>query len=91
MIHQKDGINLVYKDIDGKDRKYKYEIGKGIVLGSDFIHSTDIGSSNSPSVLLSMTFGTDMMNHWEPISKTALSQGNLVSLPNGNFINHSLD
>ena len=63
----------------------------GIVLGSDFIHSTDIGSSNSPYVLLSMTFGTDMMNLWEPISKTALSQGNLVSLPNGNFINHSLD
>lgn len=91
LIHQKDGINLVYKDIDGKDRKYKYEIGKGIVFGSDFIHSTDIGSSNSPSVLLSMTFGTDMMNLWEPISKTALSQGNLVRLPNGNFINHSLD
>ena len=91
LIHPKDGMNLIYKDIDGKDRKYKYEVGKGIVFGSDFMHSTDKGISTSPSVLLSMTFGTDKMNLWEPISKTALYQGNLVRLPNGNFVNHSFD
>ena len=84
-------MNLIYKDIDGKDRKYKYEVGKGIVFGSDFIHSTDKGISTSPSVLLSMTFGTDKMNLWEPISKTALYQVNLVRLPNGNFVNHAFD
>ena len=91
LIHPKDGINLIYKDIDGKNQKYKYQVGKAIVFGGDFIHSTDIGTSTSPSVLLSMTFGTDKMNLWEPISKTALQQGNLVRLPNGNFINHLFD
>ena len=91
LIHPKDGINLIYKAFDGKERKYKYELGKGIAFGSDFIHSTDKGISTSPSVLLSMTFGTDKMNLWEPISKTALNQGNLVRLPNGNFVNHSFD
>tara|TARA_X000001036_G_scaffold392987_1_gene392178 strand:- start:68 stop:706 length:639 start_codon:yes stop_codon:yes gene_type:complete len=91
LIHPKDGINLIYKDIDGKNQKYTYQVGKAIVFGGNFIHSTDIGTSTSPSVLLSMTFGTDKMNLWEPISKTALHQGNLVRLPNGNFINHSFD
>ena len=91
LIHPKDGINLIYKDVDGKASKYKYEFGKGLVFGSHFLHSTEVGSSTSPSILLSMTFGTDKMNLWEPISKTALYQGNLVRLPNGNFVNHSFD
>ena len=91
LIHPKDGIDLLYTDFDGKVRKYQYEFGKGIVFGSDFLHSTEKGNSTSPSVLVSMTFGTDKMNLWEPISKTVLNQGNLVRLPNGNFVNHTFD
>ena len=89
IIHPENGVNFIYKDTEGKNRKYKYEIGKAIVFGSDFKHSTDIGSSSSPSVLLSMTFGTDKMQLWKPISKYVLGQGNVGRLPNGSFFNAS--
>ena len=91
LIHPKDGINLIYKDVYGNERKYKYEFGKAIIFGSSFMHSTDIGFSDSSSILFSMTFGTDKMSLWGPISEMALRQGNLIRLPNGYFYNKSID
>lgn len=85
LIQPEDGLNLLYKDINGREKQYTYQIGKAIIFGHRFIHSTSIGHSSSESVLLSMTFGTDIMDLWAPISETAGSQGKLVRLPNGLF------
>ena len=78
---------LVYYDANHQIKKYSYSLSKAIVFGSGFIHSTDIGSTHSPVVLLSLTFGTDDMKYWDAISKTALSQSRLMRLPCGLFLN----
>ena len=91
IIHPSDGPNLLFKDSDGVDRKYKYEPGKGIVFSNKFIHSTDVGVSSSPSFLLSMVFGTDRMKYWEAISETAANQGKVYRLPSGHFVYNNFD
>ncbi len=91
LIHPHGAPGLVYRDVRGEIRSYDYTPGRGILLGSRFRHSTDQGTSDTPSVLLSLTFGTDKMQHWDGISKTALRQGNLIRLPNGLFYNKSFD
>ena len=85
VIHPGDGLNLLYKDNEGINRKYNYELGSCITFGSKFGHSTDVGVSSSPSILLSMTFGTDLMQHWEAIAQTAATQSKVYRLRNGNF------
>ena len=82
-----------YTDIDneGFERKYEYEVGKCIAFSSNFLHSTAVGTSSSPSVLLSMTFGTDRMVYWDAISKTAANQGQMYRLPNGCFVHKNFD
>lgn len=78
---------LAYRDIHGAIKKYSYSADKAIVFGSGFVHSTDLGMAESPAVLLSLTFGTDKMEHWDSISKTAANQSRLYRLPSGLFCN----
>lgn len=82
-----DSPGLAYRDVHGSIRKYSYRADRAIVFGSGFVHSTDLGSNESPSVLLSLTFGTDKMEHWGEISKTAASQSRVFRLPCGLFCN----
>jgi len=91
LIQPKDRVNLLYKDNEGLERKYEYEFGKCIAFSSNFLHSTEVGTSSSPSVLLSMTFGTDRMECWDAISKTAAEQGLMCRLPNGQFVHKSIE
>ena len=91
LIHDSDGLNLSFKDNAGLVRKYEYEFGKCLAFSSKFLHSTEEGASSSPSVLLSMTFGTDRMEYWDSISKSAAEQGKLHRLPNGQFVHKSFD
>ena len=91
LIQPSDGFNLLFKDNEGLERKYEYEFGKCIAFSSNFLHSTDVGTSSTPSVLLSMTFGTDRMEYWDAISKTAAEQGQMYRLPNGRFVHKNID
>jgi hypothetical protein len=79
------GFGLLYKRLDGEIGEYDYKLGEALIIGDAFVHSTRPGRSAEPVVLLSFTFGTDKMVHWENIAKTALRQGRLVRLPNGAF------
>ena len=88
IIHPADGANLLYQDRDGKTQEYKYQLGKCIAFSSKFSHSTGIAETQSRSVLLYMTFGTDQLVFWDSISGTAATQGKLHRLPNGNFCNN---
>jgi tetratricopeptide (TPR) repeat protein len=91
IIQPSDGVNLLFKDNEGLERQYEYEVGKCIAFGSHFLHSTEVGTSSSPTVLLSMNFGTDLMDDWDAISKTAANQGLFYRLPNGHFVNKSFN
>ena len=91
VIQPSDGVNLLFKDNEGLEREYEYEVGKCIAFSSNFQHSTAVGTSSSPSVLLSMTFGTDRMVYWDAISKTAAAQGQMYRLPNGYFVHKNFD
>ena len=60
-------------------------MGEAIIFGDNFSHSTKPGRSTKPVILLSFTFGTDKMEHWEKIFRTAGYQSKLVCRPDGEF------
>lgn len=84
-------FGLLYHRTDGSLGNYSYQRGKAVVFGDDFLHSTQPGRSDSPTVLLCFTFGSDRMEHWPAISQTAGYQGNLIRLPDGNFLVRDID
>jgi hypothetical protein len=80
------GFGMLYKKITGTTAEYEYKLGEAIILGDHFIHSTKPGSSEEPVVLLSFTFGTDKMVHWDKILRTAGYQSKLIRQPDGEFL-----
>jgi hypothetical protein len=79
-------LGLAYRNVFGEVCEYAYTMGKGIIFGDHFLHSTNVGKASSPIGLLCFTFGTDKMEHWEPISTTAAQQGSMYRQPDGQFI-----
>ena len=75
-----DGFGLLYYDINGQVREYNYQVGKGILFGDKFTHSTKPGHSESPVMFLCFTFGTDKMKYWDSICITAGYQGGAIFL-----------
>lgn len=82
-----DGFGLLYKKSDGTIGDYAYKLGEALIIGDNFVHSTRPGQSAEPVVLLSFTFGSDKMEHWDRIAHTAADQGQLVRRPDGTFQN----
>ena len=80
------GFGLLYKKLTGTIAEYDYKVGEAMIIGDHFIHSTKPGSSDNPTFLLSFTFGTDKMVHWDKILKTAGYQSKLIRQPNGEFM-----
>lgn len=77
------GFGLVFKTLTGETRSYDYREGEALIFGDQFVHSTAPGRSETPTALLSFTFGTDRMADWPAIRKTAGFQGGLVRRPDG--------
>jgi len=80
------GFGMLYKKLTGTIAEYDYRIGEALILGDHFIHSTKPGVSDEPVVLLSFTFGTDKMEHWDKILQTAGYQSKLIRQPDGAFL-----
>jgi hypothetical protein len=80
------GFGLLYRKLNGEIGEYDYAPGEAIIFGDHFIHSTRPGQSAEPVVLLSFTFGTDKMQHWDRIARTAGYQSRLVRRPDGEFV-----
>jgi hypothetical protein len=78
-------LGLAYRTIRGDEREYRYSMGKGVAFGSGFLHSTATGQLDERAVFLSLTFGTDRMDEWETIEKTAGRQGRFFCQPDGVF------
>ena len=70
----------------GATRRYDYTLGKAIVFGSGFRHSTEPGraaAGTSPHVYLCFTFGSDMPEHWPLIAQTVDGDQSRVIAPPG--------
>lgn len=80
------GFGLLYRKLNGEIGEYDYSPGEAIIFGDHFSHSTKPGQTDEPVVLLSFTFGTDKMVHWERIFRTAGYQSRLVRQPDGEFV-----
>jgi hypothetical protein len=79
-------LGLLYRDMLGQERKYTYRLGKALIIGDKFLHSVEPGEAAEPVVLLSFTFGTDKMDRWPLLSKTAAHQGVTHRRPDGVFV-----
>ena len=88
LYQEEDALHLLYKDISGKECKYQYEIGKAIIFGSDFYHSTEGGKSSSPSILLCFLFGTDLATYNRGVYDAMGTQTPFMILPDGRCITH---
>lgn len=64
--------------------RFDYEIGRAIVFGDGFPHSTEpFRWSSNLRVLVSLTFGTDDNTYWPLLRKTLGRQARYVRLPCG--------
>lgn len=76
--------NLLYRDAAGEATTYTYRLGEGIIVGEHFSHTTEpYDESGSLRVLLSLTFGTDMLQYWSILGETVGTQSTYVILPCG--------
>tara|TARA_Y100001968_G_scaffold315463_1_gene342093 strand:+ start:254 stop:967 length:714 start_codon:yes stop_codon:yes gene_type:complete len=89
LYQEEDALHLLYSDISGEERKYKYQIGKGIIFGSDFYHSTEAGKSSNSSILLCFQFGTDLSKYNRGIYKAMGTQTSFMILPDGRAITNN--
>jgi hypothetical protein len=81
----REDFGLLYRKVNGAFGDYSYRAGEGIVFGDAFSHSTKPGESEQPVALLCFTFGTDKMEHWPKILRTAGYQSHLIQRPDGQF------
>jgi hypothetical protein len=76
--------NLLYKDDSSCVRQYRYKSGEAILLGEGFAHTTEpYRSASQRRVLVSLTFGTDKLDHWNVLKETAGAQSDFLILPCG--------
>ena len=77
---------LLYHDVRGAERSYSYRVGKGLLFGDWFSHSTAPLAAESRSTLLCFNFGTDRMDNWSDIARTTARQGQLCRRPDGQLV-----
>lgn len=76
--------DFLYRDNESIVRKYRYKRGEAIILGDRFPHTTEpYPKTSSRRVLLSLTFGTDKLEHWRVLKETVGRQSNFLVLPCG--------
>ena len=88
LYQEEDALHLLYKDNSGDECKYKYKVGKGILFGSDFVHSTEPGTSMNPSILLCFQFGTDIPTYNKAVHSAMGTQTPFMILPDGQCVVH---
>ena len=75
--------HLLFLSPEQEMMRFCYRRGAGAVVGEGFVHATEPHPSGKPRVLVSMTFGTDRMEHWPVLQKTVGNQGPFVVMPCG--------
>lgn len=82
-------MGMTYDSVLGSKRDLTYRLGKGLVFGPKFNHSTAVGQLDERAVFLCLNFGTDRMDNWQQISRTTATQCDLLRQPDGSFISHA--
>lgn len=76
--------DLMYKDKSEKVKTYQYKMNEAIVFGDGFEHATQpYAKTDNLRVMLSLTFGTDKIEHWSTLKETIGEQSNYMILPCG--------
>lgn len=77
--------HLLYHDDEGETRKYVYRVGRAVVFGDDFWHSTEPGSMASPAGFLCFTLGRRDMTRaeWRHARSYIASQTGVYQTPSG--------
>jgi len=79
-----DHNHLLYKNDDKTISSYNYSMNEAIIFGDHFLHSTEpYGKAKRKRILLSITFGTDKIQHWDVLKRTIGSQSDFLMLPCG--------
>jgi len=79
-------MGMTFENLRGEQRELQYRLGKGLVFGTRFPHSTSVGQLPERSVFLCFNFGTDRMDHWQELGATTGTQGNFFRQPDGSFV-----
>ena len=79
-----DHGNLLFQDANNDTQTYVYKKGDAVIFGDHFLHSTEpYPQSDTPRVLVSLTFGTDKLEHWSALKQTIGEQSRFMILPCG--------
>jgi hypothetical protein len=78
--------HLVYHDINNEEKVYRYELGKAIVFGEKFKHSTQFCDETSPAAFICFEFGSDKNKFWPQIEASLQGQARMVFKPDGSVI-----
>ena len=70
--------HLAYKDDNGKTNMYRYEMGKAIIFGGGFEHSSQICRASAPLGFLCFAFGTDQPEYWPQIRDAINTQSRIL-------------
>lgn len=83
------GLGMTYETARQEIRELTYRVGKGLVFGTHFRHSTSVGQLDERAVFLCLNFGTDRMENWTRIARTTATQGDFFRQPDGSFITYA--
>lgn len=76
--------DLMYKDLSANIKTYKYKMNEAVIFGEGFEHATQpYAQTENLRVMLSLTFGTDKIEHWDTLKETIGEQSNYMILPCG--------
>jgi hypothetical protein len=79
--------DLLYKVGNERVETYPYAVGEACVLGDTFYHCTEpYDSTGHLRVLITITLGTDKMEHWDVLKQTVATQSNFLVQPCGHAI-----
>ena len=76
--------NLMYRNRLAALKTYEYKMHEAIIFGEGFEHATQpYAETDELRVMLSLTFGTDKIAHWNTLRQTIGEQSNYMILPCG--------
>jgi len=74
----------LWYDKGGETIRYEYRHGVGVLVGEGFLHATEpFPPASRHRVLVSLTFGTDLMKYWPVLAQTIGGQSAFVVMPCG--------
>ncbi len=81
--------HLAYLDARGRSCIYCYRKGTAIVIGTSFVHGTQVVASGQPRAFLCFTFGSDKEKYWPELKKSIYYQSRLLCTPGGTLLTRS--